>query len=1006
MRRLFAKILHHWPILVLLALEVALFVTNYTPGTYVVGWDNMYPELNFRLNFKRAIFGVWQEYRGLGVEDGLSHAAELPHYALLWLTSFILPQNLLRYTFIFLTHLLGGIGMYVLVYATLARNTKSIIHTLVAFVAALFYQYNFATVQMFYLPFEVFMVHFAALPWLLWAVVSYLLHGGKRSAMWLVVLSLLSTPQAHVPTVFLVYLMVLAATLLIHVVTHHSWTTWKRAITVLLITFLTNAFWGLPFAHNTLFHAKDIANSKNNQIATDDIFAKNQRYGDLPATALMRSFSLDYVQYDHTTGQQSFMFAPWKNHIDGPFAAVAAGVFFSLAIIGAFLVIRDQRKEWYPYLILFVFSFLIIGNDVPVLSAFSEWLRSTIPLFHNVFRFVFTKFFTLYALTYSILIAVAIHELLKTSHGSKRDISILTICFVVLLGFSTLPSFRGNFFFKNLRVSIPKDYFDAFAFLDTKSPSERIAVLPAPWFWAWTQYNWGVIGSGFQWFGIPQPIMDRAFDPWSGTNENFYWQLSQAIYTKNPARLLAVLQEHNVSWVLFDEHIINASYDRAQYTEDIRMMLTLIPQAVKAFQSGKITLYYFPSNNPGSSFVSQTKTLPNVGPALPWNDTDMAFAHYGPYMSDTANTASAWYPFRSLFTGRTQAELGFRAIEDEQSISLSGSLPPSPELYRLSYPSVSVQTFAQLDAITGLPKVAPVPNVSTNDTSLVVTIPKTSGAWSYDSLATKGLAQTPRSCDGFNTGLYQHEMKQDANGKYLRLRSLGSSNCLSIDLPLLPQRYGYMVGVEHRTVRGRSLSFSVTNRETRRTFMETLLPAQKESFTTSWFIIPPMDTYGLGYSVNFDNISIGRNPAVNDLKRVRVYPIPYDFLAQMRFVRAEQPTASEPTKPASVSHPNPAWYEVRLQNEDGSPITSETTQTLILSQSYDAGWIAFTKTPIFPYIKPAGRHVLINNWANGWTLSPKETEETIYLLFWPQLLEFLGFALLPFAFLWMKNQRD
>lgn len=1002
MRHFLQKVLHHWPILVLIFLEGLLFLTNYTPGTYVVGWDNMYPELNFGLNFKRAIFGVWQEYRGLGLEDGLSHAAQLPHYLLLWFASFVLPQNLLRYTFIFLMHLVGGIGMYVLVYATLARNTKNIIHTLVSLIAALFYQYNFATVQMFYLPFEVFMTHFAFLPWLLWAVISYLFHGTKKYATLLVVLSVLSTPQAHVPTVFLVYLLVLAATLLIHMLTHRSLIVWKRAFTIVLITFLTNAFWGLPFAHNTLFHAKDIANSKNNQMATDDIFAKNQRYGDLSSTALMRSFSLDYVQYDHTTGQQSFMFAPWKRHIDGPFAAIAAGVFFSVAMIGAFLVLRDQKKEWYPFLFLFIFSFLIIGNDVPVLSQFSEALRTYIPLFHNVFRFVFTKFFTLYALTYSMLIAVTFHELLKTSHGSKKDIFILTTSFVVLLGFSTFPSFRGNFFFKNLRVSIPQEYFDTFTFLNTQSETERIAVLPAPWFWAWTQYRWGVIGSGFQWFGIPQPLVDRAFDPWSRTNENLYWQLSQAIYTKNPARLLAVLQEHNISWVLFDEHIINASYDRAQYTEDIRMMLALIPQAVKAFQSGKITLYYLPTNARGAAFVSQTDALPNISPAFPWNDTDLPFAQYGRYMSDANQPATVWYSFRSLFTGRTQKEVGFTVAENDTSIFLSGSIPPSPEFYSLSYPSVSLQTFAQLDAATGLPKVAPVPAVSVNNEALTVTIPKTTGAFSYDSLPANGLIQEPRSCDGFNTGLYQHEMKQDKDGIYLRLRSLGSSNCLSIDLPLLPQRYGYLVSVEHRWVRGRPVSFSVTNRETRRTFIETLLPQQKNTFATSWFIIPPTDQYGLGYSVNFDNISIGNNASVNDLKRVRIYPIPYDFLTQMRFIRKGGVPVPEGDilKPASVSHPNPAWYEVKLANPN------KTNQTLILSQSYDTGWIAFTTTNLFPYIKPVGNHVLINNWANGWTLNNTEADKTIYLLFWPQILEFAGFALLPVALLWAATYKE
>ncbi len=1015
MRHIWRTIFHHWPILVLVLLESALFLTNYAPGTFVVGWDNMYPELNFGLNIKRAIFGVWQEYRGLGVEDGLSHAAQLPHYLFLWITSFVIPQNLLRYVFIFLMHFVGGLGIYWLVYHVIrhadrgshehAKGTHGfrvkpgMTGALVSLVAALFYQYNFATVQMFYLPFEVFMVHFAFLPWLLWAVISYLHHGTRAYALWFVVLSLLSTPQAHVPTVFLVYLLVLAATLLIHAISYHSWATWKRAGAIVLLTFLTNSFWGLPFAHNTLMHAQEIANSKNNQMATDDIFAKNQRYGDLSSTALMRSFSLDYAQYDHTTGQQEFMFAPWKKHIDQPVAAIAAGVFFSLAAIGAFLIIRDGKREWYPYLLLFVFSFLIIGNDVPVLSQFSEALRTHIPLFHNVFRFVFTKFFTLYALTYSILIAVAFHELLRTSHGARKDITILTVSFVALLGVYTFPSFQGNFFFRNLRVAIPREYFEAFAFLSKRQPDERIAVLPAPWYWAWTQYNWGVIGSGFQWFGIAQPLVDRAFDPWSRTNENLYWQLSQAIYTKNPARVLAVLQQYQVSWILFDEHIINASYDRAQYTDDLKNILALIPQSAKAFQSGSITLYYLPGNTSGSSFVSQTPALPAVGPAQPWNDTDMAFAHYGHYMTDKNQAASVWYPFRSLFTGRSQNDIAFRVSENETRLLFEGQAPANPQLYTLSYPAATAQTFAQLDAATGLPVFAGQPAVQVRDMAVVAALPKTTGAFSYDSLTTNGLVHTPRSCDGFNTGVYRHDLKTDAQGSYLELTSTGSSNCLSIDLPLLPQRYAYAVGIEHRAIRGRPLSFSVTNRETRRTFLETQLPQNKKNFITSWFVIPAMDTYGLGYSLHLDNISIGRNTTVNDLKRIRVYPIPYDFLAQMRFIRSDDIPVAHLTKPASVSHDNPSWYAVGVNDPQ------KTGQTIILSQSYDPGWIAFTQTPLFPYIKPVGTHVLVNNWANGWVLDGKETQQTIYLFFWPQALVFIGIILLPLAFLWAMGQR-
>lgn len=970
MKRLVNGLLHHWPIIVLILVELALFATNYTPGTFVVGWDNMYPELNFGLNFKRAFFGVWQEYRGLGVEDGLSHAAQLPHYVFLWLLSVFVPQNLLRYVFIFFMHLVGGIGMYTLL--------KKHIHAIAAFIGTLFYQYNFATVQMFYLPFEVFMVHFASLPWLLWAAVSYLDHGGRRYALWLTILSLVATPQAHVPTVFLVYLMALAIILIIHLATHRSKAAWKRTLIIVAITFSVNAFWGLPYIHNTLAHAGDIANSKNNQMATDDIFAKNQRYGDLPSAALMRSFSLDYVQYDHTTGTQSFMFAPWKVHVNSFIQTQAAGVFFGLALIGTALVVFRQKKAFYPYVALFVFSFLIIGNDIPILSGFSETLRATIPLFHNVFRFVFTKFFTLYSLAYSILIAVAIFEIAKAVHHTKRDSYILVSIFVVLLTWYSWPSFQGNFFYKNLRVAIPKEYFETFRFLSKRDPSERVAVLPAPWFWAWTQYRWGVIGSGFQWFGIPQPLVDRAFDPWSKTNENFYWQMSQAIYTKKPDRLLSVLGQHDVSWILFDENIINASYDRAQYTDDIRQMLDSSPNVTKSYQSGKITVYRIAHQTIPTSWVRIATDVPNIGPASSWNDNDQAYVDYSDYMSDSNLPYDNFYPFRSLFTGRLQNETAFTVEEDSTSFILTVNGP-------------SDQLFSSR-------------------------IPKPNGPLTYDSAQTQALSQPPKSCDGYNTGLFTHESRNDADTPYVRLKSIKSSNCLTFDAPALSQRYGYIVAVEYRPIEGRALSLSITNKETRRAFLETLLTPRisrdSNAFETAWLIVPPMDPYGLGYSITIDNIAIGRKTTINDIRRVRIYPIPYDVLTQTKSTQTATPSA-QMTQPMSVSHPNPAYYKIIMDNKQEA---INENQTLILSQSFDSGWIAVTPIKQFPFLAPLGEHVLVNNWANGWTFGPTSNtrktgylkkqnsallnnQVTIYLFFWPQLLEFLGFSLLPIPFI-------
>ncbi len=153
----------------------------------------------------------------------------------------------------------------------------------------------------------------------------------------------------------------------------------------------------------------------------------------------------------------------------------------------------------------------------------------------------------------------------------------------------------------------------------------------------------------------------------------------------------------------------------------------------------------------------------------------------------------------------------------------------------------------------------------------------------------------------------------------------------------------------------------------------------------------------MGYSLYFDNISIGRQKTVNDLGRVEVYPIPYQFLKNIKLTTNNASEANEltiNTLPNQLSvndvyHPNPSFYKISL---DSSLILN--TNYLILSQSYHPGWLAFYQDEQGKYHRLTD-HVLVNNWQNGWILpNIPPNQLVIYLFFWPQLLEYLGFVLL------------
>lgn len=1055
MNKLSPLVKRYWPIVVLAIIELALFVTNYRQGTYLVGWDNLFPEFDFGLNFKRVFFAVWQEYRGLGLEDGMSHAANLPHYLYLWFLSFIFPQNMLRYIFMSSMHLLGGLGMYKLAKQLFTKKTGGFPNRssqLVSLFAALFYEFNFATIQMFYLPFEVFIVHFAFLPWLIWSLLNFFLHKTRKTLFLFAIFSFLSTPQAHVPTVFIVYTGILLLFLLFQLLRSRG-KDLRPVIAILLVTFTVNAYWGLPFAWSTKNNTQTIAASKNNQMATEDIFLKNHEYGDFKNTALMRSFALEIVQYDFRKEASDYMLLPWRDHIKSPMIEGLAWVFFSMALIGGLLTIVRKDLHLLPFSALFLVAFAAIGNDIPLIEYISHFFRTSVPLLGNIFRFVYTKFFVLYAFSFTILITYALISLINILGKLKLRLlpTVLGLFSVGAILFTSYPVFQGHFFYDNLRVTIPQEYFDLFAFFKKQPQDERIAILPAPWYWAWTQYRWGSIGSGFQWFSIGQPTLDRAFDPWSDKNENFYWEISQSLYASDKDRFERVLRKYDVSWLIVDGQIINPEKPAgALNIQQMENNINLSDKIEFVRNFNRIKVYKIDSLSASNQFIALTNSVKNVGPEYNYNDYDQAMRDHESYITTESQPFAEYYPFRSLFTGREQEDLEFEVEEREKEIVFRSRIPNEFSGYSLIVPQFNNDSLIDVDpnkrweervkyypeVRLGVKTILALNESSASQSATVVlpqfangdiidiAIPKVYGYYSYNSDPWNDFEQAKRSCDTFNTGLIEHELFSKEAKKTLRLTSLNSSNCVNFPFSYFPQRQSYLALIESKNSEGKPLKLDLINTQTGRTIIDTLLEKKLE-FKTAYIVIPPLEYYSLGYNFNLDNISIGRQKTVNELRKLSIYQIPYDFLASLKLVIPESDQSvsnfSEPSTSnyelTSDSHPNPAEYWVTLRQSSRQAIQAP---TLILSQSFHPGWLAYEVSSsqsavrgflhkTFPYLfgKRLTNHVLVNNWANGWILDqPKlDARRSVYILFWPQLLEFLGFALLPLPFLWIFKRK-
>ena len=1001
-RRFFLK---NYPIVILLLLEAILFVFNYKSGAWLLGWDNTVPEFNFPLSFKRNLFAVWQEYRGLGLLDGMAHAANTVHTLFLWFLSIFIPFNLLRYFFTFLMHFLGGLGVYFLILNI--KNEKPVLPTggskIAGLIGSLFYLLNIGTIQMFYVPLEVFSVHFVALPWLSLFLLKFLKEGRKKDLGWFFAVSLLCTPQSFVPTVFVVYFLSFLVFLLFN---FH----FKRAVLAFSVLLAVNAFWALPYLFGVFSNANVISSSKINQMANEEILQKNKAFGDFKSVALIKGFSLDYID-SQTRSVSNYMMKPWREHIERPELQAISWLFFGLAIMGIFKAIKSRQKETYLFLVLFAASFLMLANDVPVVSIPFNLLSEFIPFFSEVFRFVFTKFSLLYVFCYSIFLALGV-EFLVIRVAKKAKWIVLAFLLGLIIYYS-LPAFEGNFFYKNLKVMIPKEYFFLIDYFKKENENQRLMVLPQPDFWGWTYYDWGYRGSGFLWQALPQSDLDGAFLPWSAENENFYWQMSLALYSKDLPFLESILEKYGVNWLLVDENIVAAKSSKTLHLDKLEALIESSSKIEKVKQFDNIKVYKTNLQAPVKDFVFLARNLPEVGPEYRWNNEDTGFTDNGYYLSDrkseVGNSELTYYPFRSLFTGRKQEELEFGVEDKGDYWAFRADLPEGLASQQLVVNQENEDELMYWNKNLESSLVMPEISIG-SQLKLEVRWPKKKGFYSYDSFDDiEYLNKEVHSCNPFNTGVMKQGIVKEEDKTWLRFESVGSSNCLDIDLPVLTHKTGYLVKIESRYIKGKQLVFSVINKDSKRNEIETYLP--KLPATNSFFIIPPMEEYGQGYTLHFDNVSIGRQETINDLGRIEVYPIPYRLLKGLRIVSDSSGRDYYPfidKNSFQVEHPNPSFYKISFNN---TAIDQLNKDILVLSQAYHQGWVAFSLN--FSMWKPfVYDHFLVNNWENGWQLNNSTMKQfnnetmTIYLFFWPQMLEYLGFGLLIGVGVWVVFRKD
>lgn len=1091
---------------------LVILLVNLPVGKIFIGWDAVSPELNFPLNFARFLSSTWQENYGLGVVAGHGFASLLPHTIVTFLFSLFLPDTMVRSVYTLFCYYLGGLGMFFLTsnLTTIIKEFKIRNHhifspaqfrPLVSLLTACFYLWNMATIQIFYLQLEPFVIHFASLPWLFWIILQLIEKPTRIRVTLFILINIFASTQGFIPSVFVAYMLGLSIFLGVYFLQTRTVKSFATASIIIFLTLLINAYWLLPLMYYQVFHNTTFLSAYNNLISTPHFIDVNKKFGSLSHVILLQSFLLESFQLG------DFVLKPWLVHQSNFFIRTLGFGFFGIILCGIGSVFLSTKKRLaIALLVVFGFFFMSLATNAFPFSILTGILQSLSSTYEQAFRTAFTKFSIGVAFSYSIFFSFGLVFILSTltywQKYRKQTTIFLGVIITSLLLYG-LPLFQGNLVYNKLLISIPQAYTDIISYFKTQGDG-RIADFPQNCSEGWFAYNWGYFGSGFYWYGIKQPILARSFDVWGNTNENYYWEVLHALQTQDYSNVDNVLKKYDVRWVLFDPNISSCK-DQKNFVvhQDFQKYLENSGQytLVNEFSSGvSIPVQLYTMNGSRDSYLSVSSKLPRIAPTYSWNDNDIAYQTHGSYISAKNDYPDVLYPFNSLFTKRKAEEAEFIFHENTDSLQFSNTLPPLktanltiPSLLpleknipislilkpvptsrtiqailRMHTPQVTIDdkliTSSDVSEIIGsVPlgskttlfingeKIIPIKsNPQQYEATLSLTIPNTIQLYddvtnrllfSWNSATettfskiiqaetaislpesnqprnitvivkkahdtkvsgiTKRLAGNnihPYICDNPSAQSTQFEEGFDEKN-YIRLLSTNQKQCIKITFPDTPTSLGYFLDISTRHKKGNNLKFSVQSKDSVVNNEEYIYASS--SFRNYRYIIPPTFSSELGYSVILQNISESNNETVNDIADVTLWQIPYNVLKHIT-INTSSPITQASVTAIKSSHPIETSY-------NGTIPASEQAQTLILSQAYDPGWKLYTFSKdslsfidkLFPFLEGESNpdHVLINNWSNGWNLTPDSKPKQSILIFLPQYLAYGGFVLLLLSFL-------
>ena len=1016
-----------WAPFLIFLLSSIIFVINHKSGTFLSGWDTLHPEFDFTLNFRRLLSGVWRLEQGFGAVAGHSHMADLPRVLILWLSSLVLPLDLLRYFYIFLMFLLGGLGTYYLIAYLLTRfNTKNVVQ--VSFIASLLYLFNLSTVQNFFVPFEMFPTQFGFLPWIILYSFKYLDTGSKRNLILFSIITLFSIPQAYAAHLWYAFFGIYTVFLLLFsYLRRNEKKVFKKSIMLILLILFINSFWLFPNIYYLFTSSSIPRNSKQNRLFSQEFIIRNREHGDIQNIALLKGFYFNWSIHDYKTDSQQFLMQEWRDYTNNWFINSIGYLIFLSVISGLILAIYKNNKVLISLSPLFIIPFTLLMNNTFPFDKFFDFLLKS-DLFNEALRFVYNKLSIILSLSYVIYFSYFLSFVL--SKFSKNLRGLLYLLIPVLLLIYIAPVFTGNFISDKVQVKIPNEYFNFWDYMKNKDDG---TVLPLPIYnlAGWEYYNWGYQGAGFIWFGLKQPILVRDFDRWSTANEQAYREFHYSIYSRNTNYFESTLNKFNIKYILWDKNIISSdSKNRNQvlYTNEIDTVLNKLEEDKKIKNIKKFNnLYLYELNSESNKRTIKTNAF--IWPKYTWSNFDYAYNSFSDYITlSSINKNNTLYPLRDFVDERDRIKKSV-LNQDNTKNSFDINIPENFIYKEISLPSIDKENvlISDLDiskVSNNLYKLSISPllveniglsfdynlqvqnsndvlkfNLNGRDYSIKKesldknqainlgqafiyldkdnilngnTILLDKARFANINFSNKLITKFPASSINISAGqIYRlnNQSKSVTFDKQLNevgVSSKGFTNGLNISIDDLPHYLGYAIIIKSKNISGLPLRICLKNFYSDLCSLYDELSKSKE-FIDDIYLVPPSDQL-FGYRLSLDNISYGDFMTENRIQSIKIIPFPYNFLSEISATKG-----SEKFK----------------------------TKVITNNQAFYNGWKAYLDG------EKLDNHVLVNNWANGWVVDEDTDVGNIKIVFWPQYLEYIGFGMLiltfSWVFFWKKN---